>query len=286
MKSLKHWITACIVCIPAVFFGQEKNTIKNSVLWKIEHPNLEKPSYLLGTMHMMCEDDFIIPEKVLKTLNNIDDLVLEVNLSNPKEMEALQKEMTHANKISEDLTDEQFARLDTLIQKIMGVPLKNFDSYGISTLYSMMASKMLPCHKIKSIEMELVKIATENNTNIVSLESVSEQFAYVKKAYPVMESYRLIFLFETYKKDFNKAIEAYLEENITMTVGLIAQEKYMNANSTKYMLHVRNENWVHKMPEMMQEKSNLFAVGTAHLTGEKGLIQLLRQKGYNVTPIL
>lgn len=286
MKSLKHWITACIVCVSTVFFGQENSNIENSVLWKIEHPNLEKPSYLFGTLHLMCEDDFFIPEKVLKTLKNIDDLVLEVNLSDPKEMQALQNEMTNANKISEDLTEEQFAKLDTLIQKIMGIPLKNFDSYGISTLYSMMASKMLPCYKIKSMETELVKIASQNNTNIVSLENVSEQFTYVKKAYPVMESYRLIFLFKTYKNDFNKAIEAYLNENITETVGLITQEKYMNANSTKYLLHIRNENWVNKMPEMMQERSNLFAVGTAHLTGKKGLIQLLRQKGYNVTPIL
>ncbi|UCS92710.1 TraB/GumN family protein [Echinicola marina] len=286
MKNLKHFITACIVCIVTVSFGQESSKLENSVLWKIEHPNLEKPSYLFGTLHLMCEDDFLMPEKVLKSLESIDDLVLEVNLSDPKEMQDLQKEMTSASKISEDLTKEQFAKLDTFIQKIMGVPLQNFDAYGISTLYSMMASKMLPCTKIKAMETELVKIATQNNTNIVALEKVSEQFSYIKKAYSPLESYRLIFLFEEYKKDFNNAIESYKKENITEAVRLIAQEKYMNSNSKQYMLSLRNANWVNKMPEMMKEKSNLFAVGTAHLTGKKGLIQLLRQKGYTVTPVL
>lgn len=286
MKYLKHLITVCLICIYTVSFGQKNNSLENSILWKIEHPRLEKTSYLLGTLHMMCEDDFLIPEKALIALKNIDNLVLEVNLSDPKEMQALQIEMTNAKKISDDLTKEQYAKLDTLTQKIMGVPLINFDVYGISTLYSMMASKMLPCNKIKSMETELAKIANKNNINIIALEKTSEQFNYIKKAYPAMESYRLIFLLDDYKQDFNKAIEAYKKEDITKTTDLIAQEKYMNANSVKYLLHIRNENWVNKMPEIMKGKSTLFAVGAAHLIGEKGLINLLRHKGYSVTPVL
>lgn len=44
--------------------AQEKIDLENSVLWKVEHEELEKPSYILGTLHLMCEEDFKIPEKV------------------------------------------------------------------------------------------------------------------------------------------------------------------------------------------------------------------------------
>jgi uncharacterized protein YbaP (TraB family) len=36
---------------------------------------------------------------------------------------------------------------------------------------------------------------------------------------------------------------------------------------------------------MMQQRSNLFAVGAAHLTDDFGIIHLLREKGYTVTPV-
>jgi uncharacterized protein YbaP (TraB family) len=51
------------------------------------------------------------------------------------------------------------------------------------------------------------------------------------------------------------------------------------------MLTVRNNNWVEIMPEMMKKQSNLFAVGTAHLVGENGVIELLRKQGYKITPV-
>ena len=59
----------------------------------------------------------------------------------------------------------------------------------------------------------------------------------------------------------------------------------MDENATNLMQVKRNKNWLEKMPQMMKEKSNLFAVGTAHLTNEYGIINLLRQKGYTVTPV-
>ena len=59
----------------------------------------------------------------------------------------------------------------------------------------------------------------------------------------------------------------------------------MNENATNLMQIKRNKKWVEKMPSMMKERSNLFAVGAAHLTNEYGIIHLLREKGYTVTPV-
>ena len=92
-------------------------------------------------------------------------------------------------------------------------------------------------------------------------------------------------LFDSYKKDFNAALIAYKKEDISATVKLLTKEEYMDANATEIMQTSRNKNWVEKMPEMMKTRSNLFAVGAAHLTEDYGLINLLRQKGYTVTPV-
>ena len=38
----------------------------NSLLWKITGSNINKTSYLYGTIHMVKKEDFIIKEKVKK----------------------------------------------------------------------------------------------------------------------------------------------------------------------------------------------------------------------------
>ena len=44
----------------------------------------------------------------------------------------------------------------------------------------------------------------------------------------------------------------------------------------------RNADWLTKMPAIMAQKPTLFAVGAGHLTGPKGVLNLLRKAGYKV----
>ncbi|WP_179315205.1 TraB/GumN family protein [Winogradskyella undariae] len=286
MKHLKSIIAVLVFTLTFSFSqAQKKIKLENSVLWKIEHSELKEPSYVLGTLHVMCKDDFEISKKITQTLQNVDALVLEINLSDPKEIKAMQELMKNPKKISDELSEQQFEELDTLVTNVMGVPLSNFDSYGLSILNTIMIQKMLPCKEIKSLEMELMTLATEKQKSIYSLEKVAEQMEIMRTAYPTDFALKQILLFESYKKDFGEAIIAYNNEDITTAVDLVSKDIYMDENATTIMQINRNKNWVEKMPEMMTERSNLFAVGAAHLTHDYGIIHLLRQKGYTVTPV-
>lgn len=286
MKHLKSIIAVVLLAVTFNFStAQKKAKLENSTLWKIEHSNLKQPSYLLGTLHIMCATDFAIPKKVTETLDKVDALVLEVNISDPQEIKLMQESMSKSKKISEELTPNQFQELDQLVTKVMGAPLVNFDSYGLSILQFLMMSKMLPCTDFKYYEMELLASATKNQKPIFSLEKAADQIETMRKAYPTAFAFDQLMLFDSYKKDFNVAIQSYKKEDIATTVDLITKDIYMDQNATKYMQIDRNKNWLEKMPQMMKERSNLFAVGAAHLTDDYGLIYLLRKKGYTVTPV-
>jgi len=167
----------------------------------------------------------------------------------------------------------------------MGTSLINFDTYGLSILNVLMLQKMLPCSQIKSVDSEMMALAIKNNKPIYSLEKVKEQMQIIDKAYPTEFALKQIWLYESYKKDFSEAIVAYKNEDITKAVALISKKEYMDKKATRIMQITRNKDWVNKMPQMMKERSNLFAVGAAHLTKDYGVIHLLRKKGYKVTPI-
>ena len=266
-------------------YAQENIKLENSVLWKVEHPELEKPSYIFGTLHFMCEGDFKILDKVTKAFHDADALVLEVNFADPKEMQSMQESMSNPKKISEELSKEQYNDLDKLVIKITEMPLSTNDAYGLSILNTILMTKMLPCSRFKFPENELTLLATKSQKQILSLEKASQQLEIIRNAYPPEFAFKQIMLFESFKEDFNNAIKAYNNEDISTAVGLITKDDYMNENATILMQINRNKNWVEKMPVMMEGRSNLFAVGAAHLTDDYGIIHLLRKKGYTVTPV-
>ena len=50
-------------------------------------------------------------------------------------------------------------------------------------------------------------------------------------------------------------------------------------------LFKRNQNWIPKIEEKIKDHSCFIAVGAAHLPGDKGVLNMLKQKGYTVTPV-
>jgi uncharacterized protein YbaP (TraB family) len=53
----------------------------------------------------------------------------------------------------------------------------------------------------------------------------------------------------------------------------------------RVLLDNRNRNWIPVMMSLMREKPMFVAVGAGHLSGEEGVIQLLRKEGFVLTPV-
>ena len=68
-------------------------------------------------------------------------------------------------------------------------------------------------------------------------------------------------------------------------VSPCSEEDSTTEEEEEVLIYGRNANWMSQMPQMLREKSTLFVVGAAHLIGEKGMLQLLRNAGYVVEPV-
>jgi uncharacterized protein YbaP (TraB family) len=47
----------------------------------------------------------------------------------------------------------------------------------------------------------------------------------------------------------------------------------------------RNQNWIDPIEKFIKAGQTFIAVGAAHLPGQVGVIELLRKKGYTVSPV-
>ena len=290
MKKLFKLIAiVAVLLISSVVFAQAKkatsvNSNDESLLWEISGNGLSKSSYLYGTIHMICGNDYLLSDKTKKAFTASDNLVLEVNLSDPKELSVAQQLAYGKEPLSKTLSPEQLNDLDALLQKRTGMTVKQVDKFSLMTVMSLITMKSFGCVDIKSYEMEFIAMAKESDKSVTGFETLQSQMDFLSKGYSDAEM--ITMLQESNDDTTKKMVQNYIQENLPELYKDITAPKVMNENAKKWLLDVRNENWVVKMPDMMKDKSTFFAVGAAHLLDEQGVINLLRKKGYIVKPIL
>jgi hypothetical protein len=79
-------------------------------------------------------------------------------------------------------------------------------------------------------------------------------------------------------------IKAYKSQNIALLSKMIYEHED-GKDFTDSFLDARNEIWIPRLERFFTKGSCFIAVGAGHLAGEKGLITLLRNKGFTVEPI-
>lgn len=286
MKNLfKSAITAIAIIFSLSTQAQTKSPkLENSLLWEVSGNGLEKPSYLYGTIHMICGGDYFLSEKTKKAFESSNKLVLEINFADPNEMAEVQKLAMGKEPLSKKLNPEQLSKLDEILKKTTGMAVQQVDSFSLMTVMSLISMKSFGCTDLKFYEMEFIGQAKKRNIEIGGLETVKSQFAILENAYSNDEMINL--LNESTPEETAELVALYKAENVDGAYALATDLKFTSEKTKKSILDSRNTNWVKNMPELMKKESIFFAVGAAHLGGEEGVINLLRKSGYSVKPIL
>ena len=258
--------------------------LENSLLWEVSGNGLEKPSYLYGTIHMICGGDYFLSEKTKKAFESSNKLVLEINFADPNEMTEVQKLAMGKEPLSKKLNPEQLSKLDEILKKTTGMTVQQVDSFSLMTVMSLISMKSFGCTDLKFYEMEFIGQAKKRNIEIGGLETVKSQFAILENAYSNDEMINL--LNESTPEETAELVALYKAENVDDAYALATDLKFTSEKTKKSILDSRNTNWVKNMPELMKKESIFFAVGAGHLGGEEGVINLLRKSGYSVKPIL
>ena len=258
----------------------------NSLLWEITGNGLAKPSYLFGTYHMLCKDQFVIKDKVKQALAKTDAIVTEINFLDSAEMAAMQRMLLSKKKMSETLTGAKQQELDQALRSI-GLNLKQADNFSLTLLYSLASFKAINCAPadMKNIDVELMKMAKAGAKSVAAFETISGQHSFIENAYSLDDVILQMKNAEEMKKLYAQLAAAYMSEDIVLLDKLLKHPAFMNEAQEKLMLTDRNNDWAREMPAMMKNKSRFFAVGAGHLWGKEGVINLLVQKGYTLKPV-
>lgn len=283
-------ILLLLLFISLSIFSVKAQELEDSTLWKIEGNGLEKPSYLFGTIHITC--DATLEADVKKALAETTQIVMELDMDDP----TMQSKMMQGMYLKDDktlkdfVTEEEYKLIDSLFINNMGMSVKLLENVKPFFLSSMFYPKMIDC-PMQSFELELTKVASEQNEEILGLETIEEQLK-VFDDIPLEDQYKdLVRMAEgSLEKDkatFSKMLKIYKDEDINALIDIMNDDT--NSTMSKHqdvLLEQRNKNWISKIGEYAKEQPTFFGVGAGHLPGKNGVIQLLRNAGYTVTAIL
>jgi uncharacterized protein YbaP (TraB family) len=257
---------------------------KNSVLWEVSGNGLKKPSYLFGTIHMICGKDFVMWPKATEAFAKTSKLALEINMADPNEMATAQQMAMGKEPLSKTLTTKQKADLEAILQKNGVGTLAQLDSYTLETVMSLLFMKSFGCPDLKFYEMEFITKANESSKPVMGLEKVAEQLEFLNQSFSDDEM--IAYLQQIDANMCTEIVKQYISQDVDGLYQMMIEKDSMSTNTQKILLDNRNAKWVKIMPEMMQKESVFFAFGAAHLAGEKGVINLLKQAGYSLKPIM
>ena len=261
----------------------------NSLLWEISGNGLAKSSYLFGTFHLMCKEDMVFSRNFTNALSNANMLVMEMDLSDSKNtfgaMDFIQ--MKNGESLSKLLSKNDYDRATQFFKDSLKMSLSFFDKMKPAFLQAFFYPKMMSCKQSGSLEENIMAQAKKANKQIKGLETIAQQSAvldvipYQEQAKALME---LIDDFQTQKINFEQLLNSYKSQNTIEIIKLIETDpEFKNQKAT--LLDNRNTNWVNQFQQLLPQSSLFVAVGAGHLFGKQGLIQLLREKGYQLKSI-
>jgi len=284
---MKKFLLSLVLCTCFLNATKAQTPLVSATLWEINGNGLSQPSYLFGTFHLLCPSDLVITDTMMQKFKASKKLYLEVDLSDPKTgmqmMQHLQMRDTTLHDLYDSLTYQQVS--DSL-ERIAHIKLEMFNKMKPFGLFSVVMMAALDCQPA-SWELQLIALAKKDSMAIAGLETVESQLAifdtipYQLQAEQLKE---MVFNLDSTKRETNNLINLYKEKNINEMNERAISAPLMR-NYLDLILYNRNTNWIPTIERNIKAQTTFFAFGAGHLAGDKGVITLLRKRGYTVKPI-
>ncbi|SKC95258.1 Uncharacterized conserved protein YbaP, TraB family [Chitinophaga ginsengisegetis] len=315
-RNAGHFVPVTITLLLALLMqtaflnAQSNNRANYQLLWRIDGPGLQAPSYLFGTMHLTDRRVFEFSDSVLTALRNTSAFAMEVDMDSMMTYMLspggpLQDTVNHMRHL---LNTEEYHYVDSLVKDKTGSSLDQLKLKRLWFIEKLLVDEeeelnknAAPGQKPENIFLDgwLHQKATRLNKPVHSLEKIQNQLGVMSAN--VSEAQKEIFLWsigyqlagqgdaqdrtdrlEARVSHLNELADLYYEGDLRKISTLVDGWKDAEDGPS---LEVRNKEMVTNLVSMLNKSSVFAAVGVAHLPGEKGMLSLLRENGYTVSPV-
>jgi hypothetical protein len=291
MKKILVIITACMLAF----------SVDAQLLWRVSGNGSKKDSFLFGTHHIAPAsmiDSVAGLRAAIAVCDTVYGEVRDTDMLDVNTQQALMSIMMAPadSTLTALMTSAQCDSVNSILAKYIGGALTvgqlaMLKPAAVATQLAMMQAMVAfpDFDPAAQIDMAVQRVAKELGKPTQGFETALWQ---AELLYGNAISEQLTDLMQTVAKD-DRAAEfarrlaaAYMQQNLSVISDLINDPEMGSTEAEmNRLIYNRNAAWVQVLMGLLPTSAILVCVGIGHLSGERGLINLLRTAGYKVDPI-
>ena len=287
---------------------QPKSDRQEPLMWQVTGKDGGK-MYLFGTIHLGDERNEQIMKKIASKVDECDSLAVECDtVAYQNDYSAMIKNVynmmyTDGTSVKDHMSAELYDKCKEYLSERDSYN-QMYDMYHLSFWIQLLEQTAIaesPLDTELAMDTLLINHANDNDQNILEVESVDEQYEMLDSFSDEMYDLLLKEFFDSEKSytdsisemyeawvvgDDSKLLEMLESDEESDEEELTEDQKKMVEDYNDKMYTSRNLKMAQKAQKYIESGQTVFfAVGTAHMLSDEGLVKLLTDKGYTVEKI-
>jgi len=288
----------------AIVAEASKTPNGKGTFWKVEKDGKE-PSWLLGTMHLADPRVVDMPKGAKEAFAKASTVIVESDeITSEKKSGAsllARPDLTmflDGKSITDMLSPEDVAKLETGLRE-RGIPLNaviKMKPWILSSFVALPACELARKAKgAEFLDMKLANDAVKEGKQLVGLETLVEQMSALSDlpmTFHVQSLIEMLRMGDRMQDIMATMIDLYLKGEIGMITPMMKSidpdEKKGDDGYAAFeqrLITDRNHVMADRAQSHLDQGGVFMAVGALHLPGNEGVIELLRKKGFTLTPV-
>ncbi len=265
---------------------------EKSFIWRVEAEGTTV--YILGSVHFLKKENYPLHPNIEKAFEKADTLVVEANINDESKINPamiMERAFYPENDtLQAHVSKETYERVREEAQGL-GLPQEQMDRcrpWFVAITISSLEFMKLGYDPTYGVDYYFLTKAA-NVKRILELESLDYQIRLLSGLSDTEQELFLLYTLKDLKiagQEFNQLFKAWTSGDSQGMESILM--KYMRkdprlSGAYEKLIYERNRNMAGKIEGYLKTKGTYFVVvGAAHLIGEKGIIAILRGKGFSV----
>lgn len=283
---------ACCMLLLVIAVTAAADSVGHPVtLWRVEGQS--NAIYLLGSIHLLREQDHPLPAAIDAAYDDADILIMELDMDDLDGSAAQQ--LFNQNGVLQDgttlrdLMGEESYQRAVEIAEANDIPidlLSSSEPWLAAITVEMMALYRIGFDPKLGVEIILSSRAIDDRKPIEGLETIDQQLAYLDGL--SLAAQRDLFL-QTLQdsasmgESINEMIAAWRHGDIDFLESGLLESFAGHKELHEVLVAARNRRWATQIGELLDDPDDyLIIVGALHLVGDAGVPSLLANQGINI----
>jgi len=249
--------------------------------------------YLAGSVHLLKANDSALPAAFDRAYAGSQTLVMEIDLGKVDQSSAaawmLQNGVLPEGKSLRDVVGEaRYQRISTEAQRL-GLPLEmlqQFQPWVLGLQLTELEYTKEGFDPEAGVEQQLERRAQSDGKPTAGLETLDQQLGFFQTL-TIDQQNKFVDLtlddLHEVDSEFRQVIGSWRAGDADKLAALLSEEYQRFPALYQLLVTQRNRSWETQIQRYLHDNHNYFVVvGSLHLVGQGGLLELLRKDGYKV----